>query len=133
LADGVTTESKAPSVANLVDPAYFNRGYSVYEPGLYLSTDRNVAGIYSTDDAVLDIRLNVKNPKIYSQESAYKSSLENYRLTNGLQLSDQELINQYAEYLKSQGYDAIQIGNPQVPSRKSIVVFDPKQVVVVRP
>ena len=129
----MTTDSKAPSVADLVDPAYFNRGYSVYEPGLYFSTDRNVAEIYSTDDAVLDIRLNVKNPKIYSQESAYKSSLENYRLTNGLQLSDQELINQYAEYLKSQGCDAIQIGNPQVLSRKSIVVFGPKQVVVVRP
>ena len=71
----MTTESKAPSVADLVDPAYFNRGYSVYEPGLYLSTDRNVAEIYS-DGAVLDIRLNVKNPQIYySQESAYKSSL----------------------------------------------------------
>ncbi len=129
----MTTESKAPSVANLVAPAYFNRGYSVYEPGLYLSTDRNVAEIYSSDNAVLDIRLNVKNPKIYSQESTYKSSLENYRLTNGLQLSGQELINQYAEYLKSQGYDAIQIGNPLVPSRKIIVVFEPKQVVVVRP
>jgi hypothetical protein len=48
-------------------------------------------------------------------------------------LSGQELINQYAEYLKSQGYDALQIGNSLVPSRKSIVVFDPKQVVVVRP
>jgi hypothetical protein len=48
-------------------------------------------------------------------------------------LSDQELINQDAECLKSQGYEAIQIGNPQVPSRKSIVFFDPKQVVVVRP
>jgi hypothetical protein len=48
-------------------------------------------------------------------------------------LSEQDLINQYAEYLKSQGYDAIQIGNPQVPWRKSILVFDPKQVVVLRP
>jgi hypothetical protein len=128
----VTTESKAPSVADLVDPAYFNRGYSVYEPGLYLSPDRSLAENYN-DGAVLDIRLNVKNPKIYSQEFAYKSSLENYRLTNGLQLSGQELINQYAEYLKSQGYNAIQIGNPLVPSRKIIVFFEPKQVVVVRP
>ncbi len=129
----MTTESKAPSVADLVDPAYFNRGYSLFGPGLYLSNDIRVAEIYSTDDAVLDITLNVKTPQIYSHDFAYKSSLENYRLTNGLQLSDQELINQYAEYLKSQGYDALQIGNALVPSRKSIIVFDPKQVVVVRP
>lgn len=128
-----TTPDGANSIANIgVDPAYFNTGYSLFGPGLYLSNDRSVSEIYSTDDAVLDIRLNVKNPKIYSQDSAYMSSLENYRLTNGLQLSDQELINQYPEYLKSQGYDAIQIGNPQFPWRKSILVFDPKQVVVVR-
>jgi hypothetical protein len=128
-----TSPTGAGSITNIgVNPAYFNREYSVYRPGLYLSTDRSVAEIYS-DGAVLDIRLNVKNPQIYSQESAYNSSLENYRLTNGLQWSDQELINQYAEYLKSQGCDAIQIGNPQVPWRKSILVFDPKQVVVVRP
>jgi uncharacterized protein YjbI with pentapeptide repeats len=100
----VTTESKAPSVADLVDPAYFNRGYSVYEPGLYLSTDRNVAEIYSTDDAVLDIRLNVKNTKIYSQETAYKSSLENYRLTNGLQLSDNAGERNFAGIGLSQSY-----------------------------
>ncbi len=128
----MTTESKAPPVADLVAPAYFNRAYSLFEPGLYLSNDRRVAEIYS-DGAVLDLMLNVKNPQIYSQNFADKSSLENYRLTNDLQLSDQELINQYAEYLKSQGYDAIQIGNPLVPSRKIIVVFEPKQVVVVRP
>ncbi|TAD94917.1 MAG: DUF4114 domain-containing protein [Oscillatoriales cyanobacterium] len=128
-----TSPAGASSITNIgVNPDQFNKKYSVYGPGLYLSTDSSVAEIYS-DGAVLDMRLNVKNPKIYSQESAYNSSLENYRLTNGLQLSDQELINQYAEYLKSQGYDAIQIGNPLVPWRKSILVFDPKQVVVVRP
>ena len=127
-----TSPAGAANIANIgVDPSYFNKKYSVYGPGFYLSTDTTVAEIYS-DGAVLDVRLNVKNSKIYSQDSAYRSSLENYRLTNSLQLSDQELINQYAEYLKSQGYDAIQIGNSQVPWRKSILVFDPKQVVVLR-
>ncbi|WP_377475684.1 MAG: hypothetical protein P2A85_22955 [Microcoleus anatoxicus] len=126
-----TSPEGASSIANIgVNPAYFNTKYSVYGPGLYLSTATSVAEIYS-DGAVLDIMLNVKNPKIYSQDSAYRSSLEGYRLTNNLELSDQDLINQYAEYLQSQGYDAIQIGNPLVPSRKLIVVFDPKQVVVV--
>jgi hypothetical protein len=78
-----TSPAGAANIANIgVDPSYFNREYSVYGPGLYLSTDTSVAEIYS-DGAVLDIRLNVKNPKIYSQETAYKSSLEDYRLTNG--------------------------------------------------
>jgi hypothetical protein len=129
-----TSPAGADSIANIgVDPTYFNREYSVFGPGLYLSNTRSVAEIYS-DGAVLDIRLNVKNPKIYSSESAYQSILENYGLTNGLQLLNRaDLINHYTGYLKSQGDDALQIGNPLVPSRKFVVVFDPKQVVVVRP
>jgi len=71
--------------------------------------------------------LNVKNPKVYDSVEKFVAHVNNYGRGTGLQ--EPELTVRYAEYLKSQGYDAIATRTPEM--MQYYVVFDPKQVVVV--
>lgn len=57
----------------------------------------------------------------------FEEQVANYGLETGLQ--QPELTVRYAEYLKSQGYDASATRSPEMMQYH--LVFDPKQVVVV--
>jgi hypothetical protein len=70
--------------------------------------------------------LNVKNPKVYDSVEKFVAHVNNYGRGTGLQ--EPELTVRYAEYLKSQGYDAISTTTERM---QHDLVFDPKQVVVV--
>jgi DNA-directed RNA polymerase alpha subunit len=70
--------------------------------------------------------LNVKNPKVYHSVDEFVAHAKNYGLETGIQ--EPELTVRYAEYLKSQGYDAISTTSTMM---QHYLVFDPKQVVVV--
>ena len=71
--------------------------------------------------------LNVKNPKFYHSVDEFVAHAKNYGRETGLQ--EPELTVRYAEYLKSQGYDASSTRSPEI--MQYYLVFDPKQVVVV--
>ena len=71
--------------------------------------------------------LNVKNPRVYPGLQEFVDEVNNYGQETGLQ--EPELTVRYAEYLKSQGYDAISTRSPEI--MQYYLVFDPKQVVVV--
>jgi hypothetical protein len=70
--------------------------------------------------------LNVKNPKVYDSVEKFVAHVNNYG--RGTALQEPELTVRYAEYLKSQGYDAISTTTERM---QHDLVFDPKQVVVV--
>ncbi|MEG4291154.1 hypothetical protein Q5692_21620 [Microcoleus sp. C2C3] len=72
--------------------------------------------------------LKVKNPKVYDSVDEFVAHAKNYGRETGLQ--EPELTVRYAEYLQSQGYDAIATRNPEM--MQYYLVFDPKQVVVVK-
>lgn len=71
--------------------------------------------------------LNLKNPKIYQNLDEFVERVANYGQETGLQ--GPEATVGYAEYLRSQGYDAIATRAPEIMQYH--LVFDPKQVVVV--
>jgi hypothetical protein len=71
--------------------------------------------------------LKVKNPKVYDSAEEFVAHVNNYGRETGLQ--EPELTVRYAEYLKSQGYDAISTRSPEM--MQYYLVLDPKQVVVV--
>ena len=55
--------------------------------------------------------LNVKNPKVYHSVDEFVAHAKNYGLETGIQ--EPELTVRYAEYLKSQEYDAI-VTTPEI-------------------
>ncbi len=128
-----TNTSGAQSIATTgIDPGRFDE-YGTYGPGFYLGgNDEEIAREYARQAAlpgqqaaVIGVMLNVKKPKIFTNGVAYIVAAENYVKEAGIE-SDQPSID-YTEYLKSQGYDAVEITGLQY-----IVVFYPEQVVVIK-
>jgi hypothetical protein len=128
-----TNPAGAASIANIgVNPARFIKGF--LGEGFYLTNREERANDFSSDEngnprvgPVLKIMLNVKNSKIYQNLTEFEEQVANYGQETGLQ--EAELTVRYAEYLKSQGYDAIATTPTMM---QHYVVFDPKQVVVVK-
>lgn len=128
-----TNPAGAGNITNIgVNPARFIRGF--LGEGFYLTNQENMAKIFSMDEnnqsgvgPILKIMLNVKNPKVYEDLEEFVAHAKNYGLETGIQ--EPELTVRYTEYLKSQGYDAI-VTTPTM--MQHYLVFDPKQVVVVK-
>ncbi|MGB7708361.1 MAG: hypothetical protein WBL95_02230 [Microcoleus sp.] len=128
-----TNPDGAANIADIgLDPARFIRGF--LGEGFYLTNQENMAKIFSMDEnnqsgvgPILKIMLNVKNPKVYEDLEEFVAHAKNYGLETGIQ--EPELTVRYTEYLKSQGYDAI-VTTPTM--MQHYLVFDPKQVVVVK-
>jgi hypothetical protein len=128
-----TNPGGAASIANIgVNPARFIRGF--LGEGFYLTNREERASDFSSDEngnprvgPVLKIMLNVKNPKVYQNLTEFEEQVANYGQETGLQ--EPEATVRYAEYLKSQGYDAISTRAPEMMQHH--LVFDPKQVVFV--
>ncbi|TAE81515.1 MAG: Ig domain-containing protein group 2 domain-containing protein, partial [Oscillatoriales cyanobacterium] len=127
-----TNPDGAASIAGAgVNPARFTRGFLGI--GFNVTNREERARDFSSDEngnprvgPVLKILLNVKNPKVYQDLIEFDKEVANYGLETGLQ--EPERTVRYAEYLKSQGYDAISTTST---SMQHHLVFDPKQVVVV--
>jgi hypothetical protein len=127
-----TSPAGAGSITNIgVNPARFTRGFLGI--GFNVTNKEERARDFSSDEngtqragPVLKIMLNVKNPKVYKDLDEFEEYLANYGRETGLK--DPALTVGYAEYLRSQGYDAISTTST---SMQYHLVFDPKQVVVV--
>ena len=127
-----TNPDGAANIADIgLDPARFIRGF--LGEGFYLTNQEERARDFSRDKdgnlrqgPILKTVLNVKNPKIYPGLQEFADEVANYGQETGLQ--EPERTVRYAEYLKSQGYDAI-VTTPTM--MQHYLVFDPKQVVVI--
>ena len=114
-----------------VDPAFFNE-LSNYGSGFYTASDESKAREYAelTAEAtgqrqeLLGVKLNASNPAVFTSGTDFLVSSEQYVRDVGLSIDEPAL--EYSKYLRSQGYDAIEI-----ESLGYVVVFEPEQVVVV--
>lgn len=132
---GVTEKGivMAPDKLEQVIESITNEGFALQEkytngnmlgPGIYVTPEAGRAARYGT---VLELRVNVQNPLILEQREwsrTYQRIIREMK-KEGLQLSPQERIKWWVE---KEGIDAIQITN----ALPQIVVFDPKNLVVVK-
>lgn len=123
-----TTLEAANNIANIgVNPQYFSTN-TFYGVGFYTADDPEmISTIRGTETIILNMRLNVKNPKIFTTFQDYEEEINNYAIEHVLQ--GEELKIRFTQHLQSQGYDAIQIGTI---AYIQYLVFDPKQVVVIK-
>ncbi|WP_017660509.1 polymorphic toxin-type HINT domain-containing protein [Baaleninema simplex] len=127
-----TVATSAENIATSgVDPAFFD-DYSNYGPGFYITASRETSINYarvaaeSSDEnaAVIEVMLDVRNPKVYQNYNQYLQEVDNYMRQFGV--SDEDVGVAYTNYLIEQGYDAI-----EVVERQFFVIFCPQQVVTI--
>jgi len=128
-----TSPAGAANIADIgVDPDRFIRGF--LGEGFYLTNQEERARDFSRDKdgnlrqgPILKTVLNVKKPRVYPGLQEFADEVAKYGQETGLQ--EPERTVRYTEYLKSQGYDAV-VTTPTM--MQHYLVFDPKQVVVVK-
>ena len=127
-----TDVNSARNIANGgIDPAMFDE-YSTYGVGFYLGGQRAEAEPYARrkaeetgqSGAILDVRLNVQNPKVYRTSQDYWREQAEYMRQAGVDY-EVEIEVAFTNYLREQGFDAIEFTDLDF-----YVVFKPQQVVV---
>jgi len=129
---GTNPDGGASIAKGGVNPTRLTSGF--LGEGFYLTNREERAKDFSNDEngnqrqgPILKTVLNVKNLRVYPGLQEFLDEAKNYGQETGLQGS--EAIVRYTEYLRSQGYDAI-VTTPEF--MQYYLVFDPKQVVVVK-
>jgi hypothetical protein len=113
-----------------LDPGKFDE-FSTYGPGFYIGSDEAIARNYAQrkkeetgqDGAVLEMMLDVRNPKVFTSGTAYQEALTSYIKQSGR--TDEEWTVTYTNYLRSEGHDAVEITGIGYTT-----VFEKEQVVV---
>jgi hypothetical protein len=113
-----------------LDPGKFDE-FSTYGPGFYVGNDQSIARNYAQrkkeetgqDSAVLGMMLDARKPKVFASGTAYQEAVTSYIKQSGK--TDEEWTVAYTNYLRSEGYDAVEITGIGYTT-----VFEKEQVVV---
>jgi hypothetical protein len=114
-AQSVSTDGIAPELFN---------PESTYGPGFYLGKSETIARDYGSG-AVLSIMIKANNPKKFRDGVDFLEAAEDYVSAN--QIDTLDPVIDFTNFLRSQGYDAIEIENLGY-----YVVYEPQQIVVFK-
>jgi hypothetical protein len=110
-----TNEKSASSISEKgINPNMFDE-LSTYGPGFYVGNDRKIASDYAKrkagetgeTGAVVGVRLKVNKPKVFRTGNEYQEAVTKYVKQAGKTSEEWAVV--YTDYLKSQGYDAVEI------------------------
>jgi hypothetical protein len=98
--------------------------YGMIGKGFYFTSDQGYARVYAGSGEVLETRILVRNPMPISEFNKVVAD-------EGLTFT-KEGSQRLAEIAQERGYDAVHlVPNPKFPMTDELVVFDPRQIVVV--